>query len=462
MSRTARILSFVSVGLCTLVACGEPDCPDGSVYVEDAKRCIRTDGGIDGDGAVPDSGPDADVRPDGGGDGCVPVTFYADEDGDEFGDPVVTVEACSAPEGYVSDGTDCDDTCNACNPTATEICDALDNDCDEDVDEAVTRSCGTTSEGLCELGTETCADGSWGDCEGAVEPVDEVCDGADDENCDGSVDEGCSCSTGDSRSCGTDEGECSAGTQACSSGSWAGCEGSTGPSAETCDGLDNDCDGSTDDGVTVVCYPDADSDSYASSGATPSDRCSCGTGWTARAPTSGQSDCDDLDDERHDGAAEVCDGKDNDCDGSTDEGVTITCYLDEDDDGYGLMSDAVEACACPSGRVSRSDAFDCHDGNEDAHPGQLSYFQGVVPPTCSGVCFPDWGDFNCDGTEEPRWTNTSDFCTWNTITMRCGGSGWVSDVPSSCGSGKDFRSCATNAAGDGCESTVEFRFQQCR
>ncbi|MFK8054558.1 MAG: HYR domain-containing protein [Saprospiraceae bacterium] len=63
------------------------------------------------------------------------ITYYADSDGDSYGDPMVTTTACSLPTGYVLDNTDCDDTDSATYPGAPELCDGKDNNCNNTIDE---------------------------------------------------------------------------------------------------------------------------------------------------------------------------------------------------------------------------------------------------------------------------------------------------------------------------------------
>ncbi|GAB4210284.1 MAG: hypothetical protein OHK0013_30770 [Sandaracinaceae bacterium] len=79
---------------------------------------------------------------------------------------------------------------------------------------------------------------------GRIGPTNERCNGLDDD-CDGSPDEGLR------RACGSDVGECSAGTEICVAGAFETCAGSVGPATEDCDGLDNDRDGSTDESAAA-------------------------------------------------------------------------------------------------------------------------------------------------------------------------------------------------------------------
>ena len=111
----------------------------------------------------------------------------------------------------------------------------------------LTGAAATRGVGACRAGTQTCAAGAWSTCTGQVTPGAETCNNLDDD-CDGSTDETVtqSCYTGATGTSGV--GVCAPGLQACTAGSWGSCAGQVTPSAELCNALDDDCDGTVDNG----------------------------------------------------------------------------------------------------------------------------------------------------------------------------------------------------------------------
>ncbi|GAB5548913.1 MAG: hypothetical protein SangKO_086730 [Sandaracinaceae bacterium] len=322
--------------------------------------------------------------------------YYRDADGDGYGDPGMPSRRCSAAAGWVLTNDDCDDTRMSIHPHAPTSC--------------------------------------------AVE--------SEDDDCDGDVDEGCACTDGETSTCGTtDVGVCTTTTRTCAGGAYPPCS-NVNPGTETCTGGgDEDCDGLTDDndpdiamgdpGMTnaTLYYRDMDGDGYGDSSMTLR-RCSPAAGWVLVG-----GDCDDSTAARSPGNMEgafMCDGIDNNCNGTVDEDGTnkVTCYEDVDRDGYGQAGSTIAACTCPDGWTSRSDAFDCVDssGARSAliHPGadyQTVGYCGSGGSACvnaggSPGCPNSWGlcvgggvlwDYDCSGgvSVQPRarCDSSSGFCT---------------------------------------------------
>ncbi len=344
---------FIDARCCNGATCGD-DCNDGARGANPAASevCNRIDD--DCDGLI-----DEMVRVDG----------FEDHDHDGYGDALLPATACGSATGFSVYGTDCDDADITRHPGQAEICDALDNDCDTIVDESPTAvtwyrdldgdgfgralsgtivSC-VPPMGYSLVGTD-CDDATAGVSPGAAE----TCNGIDDD-CNGSAD--FEISAGDLED---DDGDGVADVS-CGAPRGIDCDDhdalTGGGSLETCDGRDNDCDGSVDeDAINLTFFRDLDGDGYGAAASGAVLACASPAGYAARG-----GDCDDHDPVRRPGASEGCNATDDDCDGAIDEGsaasmcvsaphalttcVVGRCVVVDCDPGFGSCNAAAPACA---------------------------------------------------------------------------------------------------------------------
>ena len=196
------------------------------------------------------------------------------------------------------------------------------------------RSCG--GEAFCEMGVCACAGGQI------------FCGPAD----------GCVNTGADPMHCGACGNPCQPG-QLCTNGVCGS------PQGELCDNEDNDLDGNVDEGE---------------SGGPLTQQCSNGCGEGTETCSGGVF----VNCSVRQAVAEVCDGEDNDCDGTTDEEVATRYYTDRDNDGFGSSDASTSIFACmPPGLGYSEQSGDCDDQAQDSFPGAME--------RCDGF------DNNCDG-----------------------------------------------------------------
>jgi hypothetical protein len=204
------------------------------------------------------------------------------------------------------------------------------------------------------------------------------------------------------------------------------------PSAESCNGADDDCDGDTDEGVTSVFYLDADDDGFGDLAASV-DACTAPVGYVANAT----------------------DG----CPSNAALQAPRLLYRDADGDGYGAATASRLTCDATDGWLER--AGDCCDTDNRARPNQTSWFSGRNE--CGSF------DYNCNGAEDRRWTQVSP-------TPGCGASGFECNAPrydtwkdhvAPCGDTRQMyrwygSGGCNNDVGHVCDQMEESRQQTCR
>ena len=330
---------------CPLVTNGGQEDSDGDGLGD------ACEGDTDGDGVAnefdclplnPAAYPGAEEVCDGVDNDCDFVVDQGFPDSDADG-----LKNCVDPDDdddVSPDDADCAPLNPAVHPAAVEVCDGVDNDCDEKVDEELgSIPCGL---GECAHEAAKCVDGLPGYCNPFLGAEFEVCDGKDND-CDGLEDEDLGATV-----CGL--GVCAHTVANCQAGVEQECDPLAGAGEEVCDGLDNDCDGKTDEEQPVL---------------------SCGMGQCFHSIAScvgGETqECNAF----AGAGPEVCDGVDNDCDGEVDE--------------------ELGALSCGAGQCEHEEPY-CVDGKiQSCNP-----LQGAEAETCDGQ------DNDCDGLVDEELGST--------------------------------------------------------
>ncbi|MGB3074452.1 MAG: MopE-related protein [Chitinophagales bacterium] len=142
---------------------------------------------------------------------------------------------------------------------------------------------------------------------------------------------------------------------------------------ETCNNIDDNCNGETDEIAGTAFYADADMDGFGNPGAALT-ACAAPSGYVAD-----NSDCNDVESHIYPGATEVCNGLDDNCDAQIDDGVQSLFYPDADGDGYGDAEGGILSCVEPVGFVES--ATDCNDdpasGGFAIHPDATEACNGI-------------------------------------------------------------------------------------
>ena len=286
-------------------------------------------------------------------------TYYRDFDADGYGMASSgTTVACSAPSGYVSNNTDCNDGNASMYPGATEIIgDGIDQNCNGmevcfvDVDNDGYRPNSTATVNSSDM-----------DCFDVGEAVASDPVGDCNDN-DFSVNPG---------------------------------------AVDICNGLDDNCNSLVDEGSTNTYYRDYDNDGFGMASSGTIQACTAPAGYVAN-----NTDCNDGDAAIHPAATEICDGAnvDENCNGLADDADasainTAVFYLDADGDSFGLTSNSITKCD-PVGSYSVTVAGDCDDTNPNINPNILEINNGI--------------DDNCDGNIDELVTSIIELTTTDKI-----------------------------------------------
>ena len=374
--------------------------------------------------------------------GDLPCAFICtDTDSDGYGNPASA--ACTFAE------LDCNNNNSSINPGATEICDGVDNNCNSQIDEV----CDLDNDDYCDRNqtfvygsdlSATCAGtnttnaasiASTGDCNDLNNTVNpgaaEICDGLDN-NCNGQTDEGCDQDNDDYCGCGL--------TYVYGSNLTATCPGTNTTDAasiaNTCDC--NDTNPNIHPGATETCGNGIDEDCSGADLACPPvciDNDGDGYGNPAAATcTYPGLDCDDSRNFIYPGATETCDNFDNNCNIITDEGC------DDDNDNYcdqTMTFYNYPVTVCPNSNLANgSPGNDCNDSNASVYPGATEICGNGIDEDCLGgdlPCAPVCTDTDGDGYGNPASTS----CTYPQLDCDNNNSNIYPGATEICGNGID-------------------------
>jgi cysteine-rich repeat protein len=454
---------------CTFTCAGDTECSDGELC-NGAETCGAAH--VCTAGTPPAEGT-ACTLPTGGAGACRGGLCAAAACGNGVVDPgeecddgnADNTDACltscrnaTCGDGYIRTGTEdcdgaaprsCSTTCGstgsqsctaacrwdtACTPPA-EICNGIDDDCVGGIDNgftcvpAASQSCSTSCGSS---GTQTCSSAcAWGSCAAPAE----ICNGLDDD-CVGGPDNGFTCVRGATGSCTTSCG--STGSQLCDAAcAWGTCT----PPIELCNGLDDDCVGGPDNGFACVraatrtCHSACDP----AGTDTGTQTCDSSCAWGSCAAP-----------------AEVCNGRDDDCDGACDDGFACcasqptVCTTSCGSIGVGTCS---AACALPGGTSCTPPTETCNGRDDDcdlATDESFTCIQGATRACTVGTCA---GVQTCNSTCSAWSACTVPVPVNDTCTGAVTVTGGADVAGSTCGAADDY----TGSCGGGTANDVVYR-----